>query len=263
MSTSAVPVGQPLPGASFGQSVRRFFQGFLVFSGRASRSEFWWAMLFTFLVSLLSQVPFWIAWIGFMMQAVSVEAAGVGADQEALLAPLGAMFGWLALLVVVSLALAVPTYAVMWRRVQDAGFHGAFALLSLVGLGIVPLVMCFFPSNPLGARFDRGATAQAWDAGQPSLAQPYAASGYGAPAAYGQGGGYGQGAAHGQASPFDAPRAEQPSSSPAYGGQSYGGQSYGGQSYGGQSYGAAPYGSTPDASPGDAGPAHGRHSDDR
>jgi len=44
----------PFYGASFGASVRRFFRKYAVFTGRASRSEFWWAMLFQYIVGTIA-----------------------------------------------------------------------------------------------------------------------------------------------------------------------------------------------------------------
>ena len=35
----------PLYGATFGQAVARFFRSYARFSGRASRSEYWWVQL--------------------------------------------------------------------------------------------------------------------------------------------------------------------------------------------------------------------------
>ncbi|SKV78147.1 Predicted membrane protein [Mycobacteroides abscessus subsp. massiliense] len=35
----------PLYGATFGQAITRFFRSYARFSGRASRSEYWWVML--------------------------------------------------------------------------------------------------------------------------------------------------------------------------------------------------------------------------
>jgi uncharacterized membrane protein YhaH (DUF805 family) len=213
-TTTVPPVGQPLYGASIGQAIKRFFQGYVKFSGRASRSEFWWAMLFTLLVSLVAQVPFWIAYVGVILGVVDAENAGGASnvDPSSILAPLGAMFGWLALLLVVSLALLLPTYAVMWRRLQDANFHGAFALLSIVGFGVVPLIMCILPTNPAGVQYDPAYRA-----------------------AYGQG--YGQ-----------QPYGQQPYGEQQYGQQQYGQQQYGQQQYGEQQYGQQPgqaYGQPP------------------
>ena len=94
----------------------------------------------------------------------------------------GLMFLVIAVMAVVSLAIVLPTYAVMWRRLQDANFHGAFTLLSLVGLGIVPLVMCALPSSPEGVRFD---PAYAGHAAPYGFDQPYSSPAYDQPVRYG------------------------------------------------------------------------------
>ena len=43
----------PLRGATIGQAVTRFFKNYATFSGRASRSEFWWWSLVSGLVGLV------------------------------------------------------------------------------------------------------------------------------------------------------------------------------------------------------------------
>ncbi|WP_413317845.1 DUF805 domain-containing protein [Agrococcus sp. 1P02AA] len=218
-SPNDVPVGQPLPGAPFGLAVKRFFQGYVRFSGRASRSEYWWAQLFVVIVLLVPTVLLVIASVGLL---ASVLAAASSPDPEVVLSIAVAGSGGLTLLsfvvVLVSLPLILPTYSSMWRRLQDAGFHGAFSLLSLVGLSIVPLALCIFPGSPEGIRFDPAYRAQL-AAQQGYGATPYGAPGYG-PAGYGAAGygaaGYGTGA-HG---------------SPAYGPPAYGPPAEGSPAYG-------------------------------
>lgn len=243
-TSTATPVGQPLHGASFGQAVKRFFQGYVKFAGRASRSEFWWAMLFTSIVALLASIPYWIAFGAVMARAAETQGSAV-ADSTALTEELAALTGsmllGLGLLFVVSLAFLLPTYAVMWRRLQDANFHGAFTLLNLVGVGIVPLIMCFLPSNPAGARFDPG------HAGQLDVAygQPYPAAPYGHAAPFGQAAPYGDPAAY--APPQPSGQHAAPVQPPPYGQpQSYSGMQYDGQPYGQPS---APVDGQPPAEP--------------
>ena len=61
-ATPALPQADdtlPVTGCSFKDAIIRYWKGYVCFRGRASRSEYWWAMLFTFLVwfafSLLDQ----------------------------------------------------------------------------------------------------------------------------------------------------------------------------------------------------------------
>ena len=41
----------PLPGASFGEAIKRYFQRYAQFRGYASRSEYWWPWLMNFVIS--------------------------------------------------------------------------------------------------------------------------------------------------------------------------------------------------------------------
>ncbi|MGM0708504.1 DUF805 domain-containing protein [Brevibacterium sediminis] len=141
----------PLYGASFGQAVKRFFKNYAKFSGRASRSEFWWATLFCVLVAL---VPYILVIIGAVMMAASASADpyGGGAPSGGGIALMG--IGGV-LLGVFVLATIVPSIAVSWRRLHDAGFSGLFYLLTLTSIGgIVVLVMEIMPPKPEGQRFD-------------------------------------------------------------------------------------------------------------
>lgn len=124
----------PLYGASFGQAVSRFLRSYARFSGRASRSEYWWGVLAYTLALLLC--------------GVFVAAAG---DSGAL--------GVLALVVagVVVLGCAIPRWALLVRRLHDADLSGWMALLTVLPcIGFVlQIVFCVLPSNPRGERFDR------------------------------------------------------------------------------------------------------------
>jgi uncharacterized membrane protein YhaH (DUF805 family) len=133
-----VPLWEPLYGATPGQALGRFFRKYRDFTGRASLSEYWWAVgLQHVVVSAL---------LGATYLAVSMSGAGDS------LAP--AVFVVLGLLVV--LGTIFPSYAVLARRLQDAGFNRNFILLTLVPLGgIVPFVMSLLPAKAAGARFDR------------------------------------------------------------------------------------------------------------
>ena len=51
-----VPLSQPLYGATIGQAARRFWKKYTTFSGRASRAEFWWWYLVSFLVNVVLNI---------------------------------------------------------------------------------------------------------------------------------------------------------------------------------------------------------------
>lgn len=151
-ATSPEDLSLPLYGASFGQAVKRFFKKYATFSGRASRSEFWWAALFC---ALLQLIPYILVIIGAVMAATAAAA-----DPYATSAPSGpglviAGIGGV-LMLLIGLAILIPTLAMNWRRLHDANFSGLFYLLVLTSIGgIVVFVMTLLPPKPEGQRFDQ------------------------------------------------------------------------------------------------------------
>lgn len=187
---------KPLRGASFGQAIKRFFQGYVRFSGRASQSELWWAMLFGFLVTLPGLVVIVLAFVPVIAFATQASASPNSLDESQIAGVIAASFGLqllgYGLIMIPALGLLLPLLAVTWRRFQDANLPGPLALISLV-ISITPYIAGFLPPNPAGVRFDRdaeGLAAQQAYAMQQAQAQYGAQPGYGQPqgpqAPYGQ-----------------------------------------------------------------------------
>ena len=108
---------------TFGQSIKTCFSKYADFSARASRSEFWWWVLFTFLVS-----------------------AGLGMISEIV----AGLF---------SLATLLPYLAVGARRLHDTDRSGWWQLLSLIPIiGWIVLLIWFVQEAKEPNRF---ATASA------------------------------------------------------------------------------------------------------
>src|SRR5690606_29038768 len=74
MTQTQPPLDQPLHGASLPQAVSRFFRKYATFSGRASRSEYWWVYLFIILVSLVGAIGLGV--LGNATQTPADRAAG-------------------------------------------------------------------------------------------------------------------------------------------------------------------------------------------
>ncbi|KQQ94319.1 hypothetical protein ASF62_09355 [Leifsonia sp. Leaf325] len=146
----AAPLDAPLYGASFGQAISRFWSKYATFSGRASRSEFWWSYLF---LVIISTVLYILLFVGITSGGVTTDAT-TGA---AVLNP--SPFGIIMTIVYVvwGLAVLVPTLAISWRRLHDTNRSGGFWFLGLIPLvgGIIVLVFFILESDPAGARFDR------------------------------------------------------------------------------------------------------------
>lgn len=160
-ATSPEQLNRPLYGASFGQAVKRFFKNYANFKGRASRSEFWWVALFTFLIELIPVVLYIIglAMMGGAAATLSTDANGnvtAPAGAETVAGTGAVLFGiGLILLIIIGLALLIPSLAIHWRRLHDANLAGPFWFLSLTSVGaIIVFVFTLLPPKVLGRRFD-------------------------------------------------------------------------------------------------------------
>jgi len=144
-STQAVPLSQPLYGASIGQAASRFFKKYATFTGRASRSEFWWWFLISTIVSVVISLLSNIGGGMFTVDANGGFALGPG------------YWVTMSLSTIWFLATIVPWLALSWRRLHDANKAGPFYFLGLIPIvgGIILLVLFLLPSDPQGARFDR------------------------------------------------------------------------------------------------------------
>ena len=103
----------------FGDAVRDGFSKYATFSGRSSRSAYWWWFLFAFLASVAASL-------------------------------LDAIAGTVVIGVIVGLGLFLPGLAVLVRRYHDAGHSGWWILLLLVPLVgiIVWLIFTLTDSKP-------------------------------------------------------------------------------------------------------------------
>jgi uncharacterized membrane protein YhaH (DUF805 family) len=141
------PLWAPYYGISFGGAISRFFKKYATFSGRASRSEFWWWYLANVIVAFVLSI---IAVIGVVTSDIQVDSS---TGQTT-----GSFSGlyWIAVVVSIlwGLAVLVPSLALGWRRLHDANLSGALWIIAIF-VNIVGLVFGLLPSNPEGARFDR------------------------------------------------------------------------------------------------------------
>ena len=146
---ATVPLDKPLYGATFGQAIKRFFAKYATFSGRASRSEYWWVALFIFLVFL-------VIWIPGLIIGLATGTPGYTSSGAPTTNPGPAFFAFVAVGVLFYLAVLIPGIAVTVRRLHDANFSGLLYLLSFIPSvgGLILLVFTVLESKPEGARFD-------------------------------------------------------------------------------------------------------------
>lgn len=144
-ATDAHPLDRPYYGVGPLTAVKRLFQNYAVFSGRASRSEYWWANLAYFVV---------VAILGTLGTLVGAATSTVDAYGQTQPGPLAVPI--IILMAVVGLGTVVPFFAVTFRRLHDANFSGYLILLGFVPFGsLVLLVFSILPAQPAGARFDK------------------------------------------------------------------------------------------------------------
>jgi uncharacterized membrane protein YhaH (DUF805 family) len=123
------PYAQPAQ-MSFGDAIQTCFEKYVTFNGRARRAEFWWFVLFLFLVRAAAAI----------LDAAALHGArGAG--------PLSALS---------SLGLLLPWLAVMTRRMHDTDRSGfwvlGFYVASIVVAGgfVAALFILFSASEPSG-----------------------------------------------------------------------------------------------------------------
>ncbi|MHA7176320.1 DUF805 domain-containing protein [Arthrobacter sp. Sr24] len=157
-SFETVPVQEPAAESFQQQGQHQYAQGFLSsqrgnvtgpvaalksylgqyagFSGRSTRSQFWWVQLFHVVLFML-----------VMGLIVATDDSGASA-LAGFIAVIYALF---------ALALVVPSLALSVRRLHDANMSGGFLALGLIPYvgGMVLWILACLPSSPQGARFDK------------------------------------------------------------------------------------------------------------
>ena len=125
VDTSNLPVRK----IGFGEAVRNFFTQYATFSGRATRSEYWYVALFVFLAEIV---------ITIIGNLISSEFSSV----------LNTLF---------ALATLIPGWAIVWRRLHDIGKSGGWYFIGLIPLVGWIILLVFFctdskPDNRFGPR---------------------------------------------------------------------------------------------------------------
>jgi uncharacterized membrane protein YhaH (DUF805 family) len=136
----------PHYGASISVAFKRFWKKYATFSGRASRSEYWYWTLITTVVTVVLEIIAGIAGgAGASVSANGTTMMGAGGGIVFLILGL-----W-------GLATVVPSLALLARRLHDGNFSALLILIGLIPvLGAITLfVLALMPSNPQGQRFDQ------------------------------------------------------------------------------------------------------------
>ena len=116
---------------SFGAAIASFFSKYATFSGRARRSEFWYAVLFTTLVSVAISTVF--PGTVMVVNDFAIQQASLPSNL------------W-------QLAIFVPSLALSVRRLHDVGRKGTYYLFVLLPIiGWILLLIQFLKDSQPGA----------------------------------------------------------------------------------------------------------------
>ena len=109
---------------------KNFFKGYVDFTGRSTRSEYWWIWL----TNMILLVPFYSAYFKVLANP----------RNEAALVALG---GIAIIYMIFGLALMLPMLALTVRRLRDAGFHWALIFVIFIPM-VGPLALLALLAMP-------------------------------------------------------------------------------------------------------------------
>ena len=109
---------------------KSFFKGYVDFTGRSKRSEYWWIWL----TNMILLVPFYSAYFKVLANP----------RNEAALMALGGIAN---IYMIFGLALFLPGLALTVRRLRDAGFHWALIFIIFIPM-VGPLALLVLLAMP-------------------------------------------------------------------------------------------------------------------
>lgn len=158
------------------ESLIRMWKKTFVYSGRASRQEYFWGYFWQVIFSLVFTAIFMIFFINSLVTFFFdflAHISEINSDTEIAsvifqyIGPIAtAYFAFL----IISFIISFPFISLTIRRLHDSNHSGWWWLL-----GIVALIFAFFKDDPQGARFDKAPADVSFDQG------PAPDSGYAGP----------------------------------------------------------------------------------
>ncbi|MFR2521934.1 MAG: DUF805 domain-containing protein [Streptococcus salivarius] len=112
------------------EAYKKFWKGYVDFTGRSTRSDYWFAVLANILV----------------IWAIGILAGiFIGANDGSVEGPLGTIATVMILaMFVYCLAVILPFISIQVRRLRDAGYHWAFIFLRFaLGIGAIILLVLY------------------------------------------------------------------------------------------------------------------------
>ncbi|MDO4666903.1 MAG: DUF805 domain-containing protein [Streptococcus sp.] len=108
---------------------KKYWSHYVDFSGRSSRSDYWWVVL----MNVIIVVPISIVFLIFSILTLdaSIDYNSGVKNFAALLSVFSTLSVFFILIVIFWLVNLIPSYAITVRRLRDAGYHWAFIFLTL------------------------------------------------------------------------------------------------------------------------------------
>lgn len=106
------------------QAYKNFFKGYADFTGRSTRSDFWWVWL----MNNIFCIPLYIIYFQMVLND--------GKEID----PISGV-AILSLYIILFIVLFIPSLALKVRRLRDAGLHWAFIFLHFVPMGGLALLV--------------------------------------------------------------------------------------------------------------------------
>lgn len=165
------PLNKPHYGIGFTAAVGRFFQKYAVFTGRASRGEFWWVILFLFLASIvigLVTIPLptgastWIARLWNLATLIPLLAVGVRRLHDTNKPTAWILLPALPMIVAqgISWSVQAPSASMLSSDLTTgssmASYLTVFAVIGVLELfGLIAAIVLFVgATNPNGVQYD-------------------------------------------------------------------------------------------------------------
>jgi uncharacterized membrane protein YhaH (DUF805 family) len=145
------PLWAPWYGISFPKAFVRFWKKYVRFDGRASRSEYWWWILWSVIASVVFNIIDAVL-TGATGTTTTTTTSGYAGFSTMSSNPVSMLPSGLW-----GIATLLPGIALLMRRLHDADFSGWWWLLAFIPFfgWIALLVMVLQSSKPRGQRFDR------------------------------------------------------------------------------------------------------------
>lgn len=120
---------------TFGEAVARFWKGYFKFSGRATRSEFWWAVLFHVLGSVVVWIVSAVVLASGTTQSYSYYGGSVSDEARVLSS---------AIPIIWAVVTFFPGLSLYVRRLHDSGESGYLLFQLLIPIFNLFTIWCIF-----------------------------------------------------------------------------------------------------------------------